>query len=134
MSKEVANEWFVAAEGDLKFADLGIREKQALPQIAFLSQQAAEKLLKGFLYHKEIKAPRTHDLLRLLQEIVKIDAALEVIRSDCELLTGFYIDSRYPPDIPSFSMQELMEAFACAERIMTAVFEAVGRKKDFRRQ
>ncbi len=33
MSKEVANEWFAAAEGDLKFADLGIREKQRLPQI-----------------------------------------------------------------------------------------------------
>ncbi len=115
--KQIAQEWFDAALSDYQYAQIGLQEEIVFPQIAFLSQQVAEKILKGFLMLHAIEPPRIHDLTKLLDASIKHDPELEQLRDACETLTGFYIEVRYPPDIPEYTKSEIQEAFDCATQI-----------------
>ncbi len=93
-NKTLANEWFKAARSDFQYAEMGVKQETIFPQVAFLSQQMVEKYLKGFLVLYGIEPPRIHELPKLLDECVKILPKLEEARDECELLTGFYIETR----------------------------------------
>ncbi|MBI3577666.1 HEPN domain-containing protein [Candidatus Gottesmanbacteria bacterium] len=119
--KILANEWFDAAVSDYHYAEVGLREERIYPQIGFLSQQVAEKFLKGFLILHGIEPPRIHELPTLLDYCVKINSEFENLRDACELLTGFYVESRYPPDQPDYSKEEIVEAFRNARLIKETI-------------
>ena len=111
---KLAHEWFDTAESDYLYAQIGLKEVDVFPQVAFLSQQVAEKLLKGYLIIKGKEPTRVHDLPKLLDECIRFAPKLEELRDACELLSGFYIEVRYPPDIPDYTKEEIEEAFAAA--------------------
>lgn len=124
-NKKLAKEWFDTAISDYQYAEIGLKEEQIFPQIAFLSQQIAEKFIKGFLILHGIEPPRIHDLPKLLDECVKINTNLEDLRDACELLTGFYVETRYPPDIPQYTKEEIIEAFDKAKQVKEKIEEIV---------
>ena len=116
-SQKLANEWFESGLSDYKYAKVGLKEEEVYPQIAFLSQQIAEKYLKGFLILNGINIQKIHELPKLLDEGVKFNMELEKLRDVCELLTGFYTEVRYPPDIPDYTKDEILEAFNNAKLV-----------------
>ena len=120
-NKDLAKEWFESANSDFQYAEVGLKEEKIFPQIAFLSQQIAEKFLKGFLVLNDNKPTRVHELPKILDECVKINADLENLRDACELLTGFYIETRYPPDIPEYTKEEISEAFEKARFVKETI-------------
>ena len=67
--------------------------------VAVLAQQAVELMLKGYLYAGRKVPPKTHNLLRLMEESKKIGLSLEGDFSE-ELagLSEFYFDARYPDE------------------------------------
>lgn len=117
----LAKEWFVLGESDLNYAEIGLREEKIFPQVAFLSQQTAEKYLKGFLVLNGIEPPRIHELPKLLDECVILKPKLEKLRDACELLTGFYVETRYPSDILDYSKEELKEVFEKAKAVKETI-------------
>lgn len=119
--QKLAQEWFDSAISDYLYAQVGLKEKQIFPQVAFLSQQIAEKFLKGFLISNGVKPPRVHELPKILDECVKISKDLEKLRDACELLAGFYLETRYPPDIPDYSKEEIRSAFEKAKLVKETV-------------
>lgn len=127
--RQLANEWFDAAISDYRYALVGLKENQVFPQVVFLSQQIAEKLLKGFLILHKIEPPRIHDLTKLLDECLKIEPSLEKLRDGCEVLTGYYIEVRYPPNIPDYTKTEIQEAFNHAKLVKEAVMLIVEQKE-----
>lgn len=116
-NKALAEEWFNSAISDYKYAEIGLKENQIFPQIAFLSQQVVEKLLKGFLILNGKEPSRIHDLTLLLDECLKYEQKLKNIQDACELLTGFYIETRYPPDIPNYTQEDILTAFENAKQV-----------------
>lgn len=123
--KILAKEWFDAANSDYQYAEIGLKEVTIYPQIAFLSQQIAEKFMKGYLILQGIEPPRIHELPKLLIECIKLNTEFENLRDTCELLAGFYIESRYPPDMPQYSKEEIIEAFGNAKRVKEMIEKAV---------
>lgn len=119
--EQLAQEWFDAAISDYQYAELGIKAEYVFPQVAFLSQQIAEKMLKGFLVLHKVEPPRMHDLTKLLDECVKEEQTLEKLRDACEALTGFYIEVRYPPNIPDYKKAEIEEAFNYAKQVKDTI-------------
>jgi len=119
--QKLAKEWFDSAISDYKYAKIGLDQDIIFPQIAFLSQQIAEKFLKGFLILNGIEPSRIHELPKLLDDCVKIDQSLEKLRDACELLAGFYIESRYPPDIPNYTKEEITETFNQAKLVKNVI-------------
>lgn len=120
-NKILAREWFDSAISDYNYAEIGLKENQIFPQIAFLSQQVVEKFLKGFLILYGIEPPRIHELPKLLDECIKKEPILEDIRDACELLAGFYIETRYPPDIPEYTQNDILEAFQKAKEVKETI-------------
>ena len=95
MNKAIQN-WLQIAEYDLETAKAMLKGKRYL-YVAFMCQQAIEKLLKA-IYSKQKKesAPRVHNLIYLSEFL-----ELELSNEDKEFLSNlnqFYIGSRYPTE------------------------------------
>jgi HEPN domain-containing protein len=92
-----AKEWVLRARNDLLNADNNLASaKVPFDTVCFHCQQAAEKLLKAFLVAQAQPAPRTHDLLLLLEGVVRLRADAEGIRDSLVVLQPYAIEARYP--------------------------------------
>jgi HEPN domain-containing protein len=65
-------------------------------QVCFFCQQGAEKYLKALLEELGLSIPKTHDLERLLDDLVTSHAGLKRHRRRFRSLTGFAVATRYP--------------------------------------
>lgn len=116
--KILAEEWFKKARDDQKSAKVILEEGGYYGTTCFLAQQMAEKYLKGFLVFGGWKLEKAHDLVKLLNECTKTNPDIEGLKDDCILLNDYYIETRYPLDVPiDYSKKEAKEALSAAERI-----------------
>ena len=93
------NNWFVFAEEDERMAEHALEEK-IYNQACFHSQQAVEKILKGFLRAKGKAFPKTHSLPEVLSICEKIDPQFAELEDNCLVLDRYYIVTRYPDALP----------------------------------
>lgn len=120
--KKLAQEWFDRADDDLLFAKAGFKETKISHNACFLSQQVAEKYLKGYLTNCGINPPRVHNLLKLLDKIASIDKNFKEMTDDCILLNPYYNPARYPDDVMiEYSEGQAKEALSAAEKIVDFV-------------
>ena len=98
---ELAHEWFKYSQNDLISAQHlfnNLYPKQT--EIAcYLSQQCAEKALKGFFLFKNTEPPRTHNLIELCQICMKYDNTFSEILDDCADLSPYSVAVRYPNEL-----------------------------------
>ncbi|MEK7711382.1 MAG: HEPN domain-containing protein [Planctomycetota bacterium] len=96
--KPTTSEWVEKAEGDFRSAAREMRARKApnYDLACFCAEQCAEKYLKALLHERGRRAPRTHDLTRLLEFLVADISELELIRPMLEALTAFAVEFRYP--------------------------------------
>lgn len=118
-NKKLSQEWFEIGENEFNFAKAGFEELDAFyPQICFLSQQAIEKYLKGFLIYNKKKFPKIHDLTELLKLCAKIDKSFLKFLKWTDTLSQYYLVSRYPIEYPPAGKSEAEEALKIAEKII----------------
>lgn len=111
------SDWIARATDDLQAIEILLREDGPSNPICFHAQQAAEKYLKGFLASRGIVVRKVHDLGSTLSECVGIDKDFETLRTDAEYLEQYYIEARYPTEIPTFSRTDAEKSAAAARRI-----------------
>lgn len=89
--------WIDLAEKDLSAAGylLGLRPCP-VEVICFLSQQAAEKILKAILVRDDVVIPRTHDLVALVQAMLPAYPQLNILLPCCIRLSVYAVATRYP--------------------------------------
>lgn len=87
------------------------------PLVCFLSQQAAENYLKGWLVSRGRAAPRTHDLEHLVQQASRIEAKFDSMLEAASQLSAFAVTPRYPGETPDPGEPEARRAFKHAEAI-----------------
>lgn len=116
MTKYVAD-WLVRADEDIDIAELAIKEKGPTNPICFHTQQAAEKYLKAFLAFHEKHIRKIHDLEDLLITCKEIDASFGELRDDAQYLNQFYIETRYPADMPDFTFNDAKKSYEVALRV-----------------
>lgn len=132
----LAEAWLAKAERDLYHARFHLADAGLWPdEICFLSQQSAEKFLKGLLVAYRLHPFRTHQLATLLEVLKSADVNLVEIREDCALLSRYAVAPRYPGDIDpgwgdsaypagsgtTCSGEDAHAAFAAAERVAVVV-------------
>ena len=93
-------------------------EEVPFDAVCFHCQQAAEKLLKAFLVAGGQPAPRTHDLLLLLENVLRISSAAEVLRDELALLMPYAVEIRYPDEWFEPSAEDAREARQAVERVL----------------
>jgi HEPN domain-containing protein len=90
-----ARRWWRQARRDLESAE--INAGHARHEVTcFLSQQAAEKALKAFLYARGESPVLGHSLLALTQRADDYEPPLGALREPAKILDAYYIPSRYP--------------------------------------
>ena len=89
--------WLAKADEDLLNIQNNLgADRVPWSTVCFHEQQAGEKILKAFLVHHGLKPEKTHDLVILLTECTDIEAELSDLQEDCEDLSFYAVDARYP--------------------------------------
>ncbi len=89
-------EWLRAAHDDLiLLADI-LDNESITHLIAFHSQQAVEKSLKGYLEYQNQEVPKIHKIQSLVD---RTDIDIKEYDDLIQLLDTLYIESRYPGDM-----------------------------------
>ena len=119
---ELARQWLAKADNDLITA----RHTLLIPNrptdtVCFHAQQAVEKALKGLLTHQELRAPRAHDLVHLLDLVVTVYPGLEHFRDMFADMTAYAVELRYPGDWFEPDREEAERAVAVAAEVVDDV-------------
>jgi HEPN domain-containing protein len=98
---EFVQEWLRYSQNDLVsayhlFEDLHPKQSEIA---CYLSQQCAEKALKGYLFFKDVEPPRIHNLVVLCQMCVQFDSTFLKILDACSDLTPYGVAVRYPNEL-----------------------------------
>jgi len=98
---KLVQEWFSYSQNDLTSAhhlynDLHPKQSEIA---CYLSQQCAEKALKGYLLFKDTEPPRIHNLVELCQICMKFDSTFSEILDACSDLTPYGVAVRYPNEL-----------------------------------
>lgn len=134
MDKDSKNyqDWLLKAENDLKAAQgiLGYYEQPPTDTICYHCHQVAEKALKGFLTYKQAKFSKLHDLIALLNQCLLKDESLEFLRDKLKALDKYYIEAKYPPDMPiDYPKQEAKEAINKAKFVLKTIKNRMRERK-----
>jgi HEPN domain-containing protein len=125
---EVAS-WSRKAGDDMRAASILLAQDPGLEGIiCFLSQQAAEKLLKALFVAEDRIPPRTHDLDVLVTTLLERHPDLEPVRDSATFLKGFAVLPRYPTFVSPGTDPEAQSsaALAHASRIEHRVMSIIG--------
>ncbi|HUI07240.1 MAG TPA: HEPN domain-containing protein [Verrucomicrobiae bacterium] len=124
--KPVVLEWIEKAEGDFRSArrELRVRDHPNYDLICFLSQQCAEKYLKGLLTEAGIEFSKIYDLEELLDSLLPVAPHLERFRASLASLTDHAVDFRYPGE--SATREVARTAFANCQSVRRAIRKILG--------
>jgi len=118
--------WFKKANEDELSVKSILDDRDGAPStVCFLSQQIAEKYLKGLLVFFNKEFPKMHDLIDLEELILTFDQDIKEFEKDLDFLNRFYIESRYPGDYPEFNWNDAEGAYKGAKRIKEFVLNKI---------
>ncbi|MBU0700630.1 HEPN domain-containing protein [bacterium] len=120
VDKTLIQEWLNKADEDFGFAlrNLDDEGNTFYAQICFHFQQSAEKYLKAYIVAYELPFKKIHELSELLRICQEHDDSFSKFQEECDFLTDFYIDTRYPVHWPTYyTQEEAMKSQESANRI-----------------
>src|SRR3989344_4846914 len=126
-AKKIIQEWLLTAEKDLKIAKEDIDKPERRQDVSFHCQQSAEKFLKAFIIFKNLEFRPTHDLETLLQICSQQNKEFGSIRTECKMLSPFYIGARYPDFDERLTGEEVNEVLRYAQKIVKFVKKKIER-------
>ena len=126
-----AARWLAQAERDLddaRFAASGARWNLA----CFLSQQAAEKALKAYLYAQGAESVWGHSVAELCRDAAAHDASFTTLGSEAAALDQYYVPTRYPNGLPggipadAYTRVDADRALGLCSAVIAKVADAIG--------
>lgn len=123
---EEGERWLEQAEADLHWAE-HLRDHGAYHLACFLSQQVAEKALKGYLYAQGEETVPGRSVERLCARSSEYDETFAKERREWGVLDGYYLPTRYPNTLPESIPARVYSETAAREavRLATEVVEFV---------
>lgn len=93
--KKEAKRWFDQGVRDAESA-VKVKEQGIFELSCFLAQQAAEKLLKAFLYYQGEAPVVGHSTFYLAKQCQEYNGQFKPVLRACKRLDALYIPTRYP--------------------------------------
>ncbi len=116
--RQIVEEWINKADEDLAFAKANLEQGlEFYSQICFHFHQAVEKYLKSYIIAKGLDFRKIHNLIDLLQICGQTEEDFNRFYDEAELLNPFYIGTRYPDFVITFSKSRAEQALQAAEEI-----------------
>ncbi|MBI5036392.1 HEPN domain-containing protein [Candidatus Micrarchaeota archaeon] len=116
--------WIKQAERDLGMAKTALKSRY-FEHACFLSQQAAEKALKGLLYGKGFRSIPTHSVKDLYLDAKREFRDLKEMGREAIFLDKQYVPTRYPDSFDSgspfeyFTEEDAKKCVGCAGLILS---------------
>ncbi|SUZ97347.1 uncharacterized protein METZ01_LOCUS50201 [marine metagenome] len=110
---------------DAKYLKEGGRHNLA----CFMGQQAAEKAIKAYLYHKRVEDVWGHSLLDLCEDAKLFDMMFDTVKSEARQLDKYHYITRYPEYLPSGTCSEAFDEID-AERSIELSAQVLGFTKE----
>ena len=123
---DIIRKWFEKAEDDLIVAT-HVFENLYPKQIeisCYHAQQAVEKVLKGFLIHSDVDAPKSHNLVALCQLCSNQNESFSAFMAVCAELTPYGVMLRYP-NSSDISEEKARMALRAAKEIYDVVVSLI---------
>jgi HEPN domain-containing protein len=118
--------WLRRARSNLARARAGRPDSAVLlDDLCFDAQQAAEKALKALIIHRGLLFPKVHDLAVLLTMIEQCGVTVPAEVRECDRLSGYAVEGRYPGLLEDVSEEEYREALRLAESVVEWVVSHV---------
>ncbi|HOT74821.1 MAG TPA: HEPN domain-containing protein [Candidatus Wallbacteria bacterium] len=115
-------DWHDKANADLKSAKILFEHDADYGIVAFHCQQAIEKLLKSFVLKRASDLIEGHSLVFLCKKAIELDTEFKNFLKDCAYINQFYIETRYPADVPiEMTQEEAGECISITEKIFAEV-------------
>lgn len=118
--------WLLRASEDLR---AGRHDLTASPpllnDVAFHSQQCAEKAMEAMLAHRGRAFRKTHNLTELGGAVATIEPTLAPLMRTASLMTEFAWRFRYPGEQESVSRADALQAIETAERVLEAILDSL---------
>jgi HEPN domain-containing protein len=120
--------WYLQGAKDSKSAERNARSGD-FEVSCFLFQQAAEKILKGFLYLKGERVVLGHSLLKLAQRCQQYAPEFQSLAEQCIQLDVLYLPTRYPFALPGgtpyefFTLAHAQKALDAFQGVYRLVYE-----------
>lgn len=118
-------DWLERADEDIQAAGKLVDSDDTLNAAAFHCQQCIEKALKGYILFKTHQHVDGHNLTWLCRQAINNDRRFTQWLDESVVLNRYYIETRYPADIPldlnsiivrsAYDMARSMYRFICAE-------------------
>ena len=106
-------DWYDKAKKDMRGAEILFESEADNSLVAFHCQQAIEKMLKGYILKNTKQLLEGHSLIFLIRRASRFDEDIRKYTKDCAFVNQFYIETRYPADIPDevdeFEVRECLE-------------------------
>ena len=119
------NDWIEKAARDIKSAKVLKDNDCGNDVVAFHCQQAIEKSLKGYLLKQTGELVEGHSLIYLCKKASVIQTNFKSKLKDCAFVNQYYIETRYPADIPLVvTEEEATECITIAEEIYNMVLQS----------
>ncbi len=94
------------------------------------AQQAVEKFLKAMLIYYERPFKKTHDVIYLLNELIKVDSDFKKLTSlNLVLLYPLAIQTRYPHEM-EYSYKDAEEAIKLAAMVKEFIMKKLEKEKN----
>lgn len=124
--RELAREWLTIAHLDLDSARiLGANIPPLYQTAVYHCQQAAEKVIKGFLVFHNQRFAKTHDLLTLVKLAETVEPRFASWRDAADELTPYMAEVRYPDNFRQLIGEEFAQAFERAAGIYDFVLSLI---------
>ena len=120
--------WLRQAEQDLEAAKY-LKEGGRHTLACFMGQQAAEKAIKAYLYHKRGEDVWGHSLLDLCEDAKLFDMMFDTVKSEARQLDKYHYITRYPEFLPSGTCSEAFDEID-AERSIELSAQVLGLTKE----
>ncbi|MDR2592812.1 MAG: HEPN domain-containing protein [Chitinispirillales bacterium] len=115
----IVGEWIYLAQMDYDYALKSANTFHPAPVeiICFHCQQAAEKILKGYIAANGDTPVKTHDLVVLIKYCKQYSSDFDNYADYCYTLTAYISDTRYPPKL-SLEESDMKQALNHARKIL----------------
>ncbi len=118
--------WFAKAATDLRAAEHALTAEPPLyADCTFHCQQAAEKVMKGFLAWHNVPFRRVHSLEEIGEQCLQIEPGLRQTVDQAVPLTEYSWKFRYPGEVHEPTAADAQDALGVAHTVYHAVLDCL---------
>lgn len=122
VTREIVSLWLHKADNDLKNIANNLSAADIpTDTVCFHAQQAIEKLLKAVLVANGRDVFKTHDLVKLLGDVVDLLPELSAFEDQFEEISEYGVGARYPDGFCDPTLEEAQFAYSVAQKIKIMV-------------